>query len=571
MAEDSVVRFLKEDLPKCAFPMFEDIRRQGKLCDVTLKVGERKFTAHRIVLAASIPYFHAMFTHDMVESKQNEITMQGIDPSALEALVNFAYNGSVEIDSNNVQSLLVGASFLHLQSVKEACCDFLKKSLHPTNVLGIRSFGDQFMCQSLVEYANKYIQKHFKDVMATDEFLNLNKSELMEIISRDELNVQSEEQVFEALLTWIKRDKEIRELAMPELMVKVRLPLLTPQYLSDRVATENLVKNCLKCRDLLDEAKDYHLMPERRSLMQTFKIRPRCCTDVPGLIYAVGGLTSSGDSMSTVECYDPITNIWNSAEDMKTVRSRVGVAVLNGRLYAIGGFDGEERLSTVEVFHQGNKKWKKVASMNCKRSALGAVAINRKLYVCGGYDGVSSLKTVEVYDPEKDVWTLLSNMLKHRSAAGVAFLDGEIYACGGHDGLSIFDSVEKYNTATNTWSYVTPMLTKRCRLGVVSLNGKLYAAGGYDGSVFLNTVECYDPVKDCWTYITSMRVRRSRVALVATYGKLYAIGGYDGLANLNSVEMYDPEKDTWKFVQSMCAHEGGVGVGVVPVEVDLDG
>lgn len=68
-------------------------------------------------------------------------------------------------------------------------------SLHPTNVLGIRSFGDQFMCQSLVEYANKYIQKHFKDVMATDEFLNLNKSELMEIISRDELNVQSEEQV----------------------------------------------------------------------------------------------------------------------------------------------------------------------------------------------------------------------------------------------------------------------------------------------------------------------------------------------------------------------------------------
>lgn len=134
----------------------------------------------------------------------------------------------------------------------------------------------------------------------------------------------------------------------------------------------------------------------------------------------------------------------------------------------------------------------------------------------------------------------------------------------------LYLQVEKYNTATNTWSYVTPMVTKRCRLGVVSLNGKLYAAGGYDGSVFLNTVECYDPVKDSWTHITPMRVRRSRVALVATYGKLYAIGGYDGLANLNSVEMYDPEKETWKFVQSMCAHEGGVGVGVVPVEIDLD-
>ena len=43
------------------------------------QLGDTKFSAHRIVLAASIPYFQAMFTHDMVEAKQNEITMQGIE------------------------------------------------------------------------------------------------------------------------------------------------------------------------------------------------------------------------------------------------------------------------------------------------------------------------------------------------------------------------------------------------------------------------------------------------------------------------------------------------------------
>lgn len=47
---------------------------------VCLQVGEHKFSAHRIVLAASIPYFHAMFTNDMVECKQDEIVMQGMDP-----------------------------------------------------------------------------------------------------------------------------------------------------------------------------------------------------------------------------------------------------------------------------------------------------------------------------------------------------------------------------------------------------------------------------------------------------------------------------------------------------------
>lgn len=44
------------------------------------QVGDHKFSAHRIVLAASIPYFHAMFTNDMMECKQEEIVMQGMDP-----------------------------------------------------------------------------------------------------------------------------------------------------------------------------------------------------------------------------------------------------------------------------------------------------------------------------------------------------------------------------------------------------------------------------------------------------------------------------------------------------------
>jgi len=47
-------------------------------------------------------------------------------------------------------------------------------------------------------------------------------------------------------------------------------------------------------RDLVDEAKDYHLMPERRPHLPAFKTRPRCCTSIAGLIYAVGGLNSAG-------------------------------------------------------------------------------------------------------------------------------------------------------------------------------------------------------------------------------------------------------------------------------------
>jgi kelch-like protein 18 len=62
-----------------------------------------------------------------------------------------------------------------------------------------------------------------------------------------------------------------------------------------------------------------------------------------------------------------------------------------------------------------------------------------------------------------------------------------------------------------------------------------------------------------------MMAARSRVALVSNMGKLWAIGGYDGTTTLSTMEMYDPEKDVWVMAPPMCAHDGGVGVGVIPV------
>ena len=52
--------------------------------------------------------------------------------------------------------------------------------------------------------------------------------------------------------------------SMHEILQHVRLPLLRPQFLADVVQTDVCTKSCLKCRDLVDKAKDYHLMPDRR-------------------------------------------------------------------------------------------------------------------------------------------------------------------------------------------------------------------------------------------------------------------------------------------------------------------
>uniref|UniRef100_A0A914XJ89 BTB domain-containing protein n=1 Tax=Plectus sambesii TaxID=2011161 RepID=A0A914XJ89_9BILA len=295
--EDDEVQYFEEaSLASDAFPKFEEIRRLGKLCDVTLVVDDHRFSAHRVVLAATVPYFRAMFTSAMVEVQQNEINMHGIEPDTLEQLVNFAYSGKVRITISNVQSLMVGASFLQLENIVQACCQYLQSRLQGSNVLAVRQFASALGCLSLVRAADQFLQKHFVAISRTDDFFALPLEDVIAIISRDELHVSSEEQVFEAAMRWIRHDAAERKGRAADLLACIRLPLLKPQYITDCVASNEIVRGCLRCRDLVDEAKDYHLMPERRALLQTFRTKPRCCNDIPGIVYAVGGLTNDGNS-----------------------------------------------------------------------------------------------------------------------------------------------------------------------------------------------------------------------------------------------------------------------------------
>lgn len=58
-------------------------------------------------------------------------------------------------------------------------------------------------------------------------------------------------------------------------------------------------------------------------------------------------------------------------QSMKMQRIGVGVAVVNRLMYAIGGFDGQNRLDTVERYHPEKDEWQYVSSMSTKRSGAG--------------------------------------------------------------------------------------------------------------------------------------------------------------------------------------------------------
>ena len=59
-------------------------------------------------------------------------------------------------------------------------------------------FSKNLRCNSVIRIADKFTQHNFQEVMEHEEFLLLPLPQLIDIISSDELNVRSEEQVFQA-------------------------------------------------------------------------------------------------------------------------------------------------------------------------------------------------------------------------------------------------------------------------------------------------------------------------------------------------------------------------------------
>ncbi|XP_069039717.1 kelch-like protein 17 isoform X3 [Lepisosteus oculatus] len=545
-----------------SFVSMNRMRQRGLLCDIVLHVGTKEIKAHKVVLASCSPYFHAMFTSEMSESRQTHVTLHDIDPQALEQLVQYAYTAEIVVGEGNVQTLLPAASLLQLNGVRDACCKFLLSQLDPSNCLGIRGFADTHSCSDLLKSAHKYVLQHFVEVSKTEEFMLLPLKQVLDLISSDNLNVPSEEEVYRAVLSWVKHDIDGRRQHVPRLMKCVRLPLLTRDFLMSNVDTELLVRHHSECKDLLIEALKYHLMPEQRGVLSNSRTRPRRCEGASPVLFAVGGgslFAIHGDC----EAYDTRTDRWHMVASMSTRRARVGVAAIGNKLYAVGGYDGTSDLATVESYDPVTNSWQPEVSMGTRRSCLGVAVLHGLLYAAGGYDGASCLNSAERYDPLTGTWTSIAAMSTRRRYVRVATLDGNLYAVGGYDSSSHLATVEKYDPQTNTWTSVANMISRRSSAGVAVLEGMLYVAGGNDGTSCLNSVERFNYKANTWESVAPMNIRRSTHDLVAMDGWLYAVGGNDGSSSLNSIEKYNPRTNKWMAASCMFTRRSSVGVAVL--------
>ena len=241
-------------------------------------------------------------------------------------------------------------------------------------------------------------------------------------------------------------------------------------------------------------------------------------SEVNGKIYVIGGFRSNdGVNFSMVEEYNPRTNKWTRKANMPTPRSALSTSVVNGKIYAIGGDSGDylpaPTLSAVEEYDPLTDTWTRKADIPTTRGGLCTAVVNGKIYAIGGITGIAGgggplVSIVEEYDPVTNTWAKKSaKMPTPRVMLAVSVLNGKIYTIGGGNKNVNLNSnvnpnpygvstVEEYDPIKDVWTKKADMPTKRCGLSTAAVNGKIYAIGGTDtipiGKGF-STVEEYTP------------------------------------------------------------------------------
>lgn len=531
--------FCKNDLQGTSFSAFEEMRRKGKFCDLTIKVQNQPITAHRIIVAAGIPYFQSVFDCAESNSEEKEIEVQdNLDPKALESLILFAYTSKVDITTENVQSLLVTAKFLKLDEISDSCTEFLSERLSIHNVSQARELASSLNISSLIDNCDRYIRQNFEDFSRTQNFLSLPNSCIKGILTKDDLVIASEQVAFEAMMEWVMFSPSERKVALFELLTEVRLIYLPVLYLLKQVDTQELIMDSKPCKDLLNEVKCYHLLPEMVAEFANLKTRPRNC--FMQNLYAVCSSRVTESRRLLILIF--ANQKWLPLSSAETESSLHNVVTVNGKVYM---FLDE----TLQIFDPSNQEWELLKATH--EGIKGAATVFHEGKICFGSATVPFRNKMRVFDTQSKKWSKKEEMKTNRWDSAATSLGEFVYVIGGSDNEDdgYTNSVEKYDPPRDLWMDVASMLTKRYGHGCTSMNGKIYVCGGMEMTGCTTALaEVYDPLTNQWKSISSMK-NRIVVSLVPHCGRIYACGKTD-------IEMYDPEDNKWIDCFPLCAYGG---------------
>jgi hypothetical protein len=242
-------------------------------------------------------------------------------------------------------------------------------------------------------------------------------------------------------------------------------------------------------------------------------------------------------SIATCRQYVEAGDTWVPFPDMPEPRSSFDAAVLDGRVYAIGGWrlDGDATHGTfateMMVLDATLGTWS-TEPAPVERRALAVVATTRAVVAIGGLEGSLHASTaVDIYDPSSHAWSHGPDFPGEGFGMAAAAIGDVIYASGS-DGV-----VYRWSIGDAAWAPFAALAQPRFFHRLVPVGDALYAIGGIgsmtmDGRArLIESIATSTPSRALgWVDLDFPGRARNRFAMFAVDDSLYVVGGNDSPA-----------------------------------------
>uniref|UniRef100_A0A8D3BN96 BTB domain-containing protein n=1 Tax=Scophthalmus maximus TaxID=52904 RepID=A0A8D3BN96_SCOMX len=479
-----------------------DLRQSGLLFDVVLLVEGRPIQAHRILLAASCDYFRGMFAGGLEETQQKEIPIPGVSYMVIEKILDYIYTSEIELDLECVKEVLRAATLVQVSHyVIGFCCEFLFTWLDEGNILEVHALADLYGLQQLHARVHSYILRNIQTLSRTDVYRQLPQDKVFRALSSDELQVNSEYEVYKAALHYHFSPEQV-ETDQVYLQDNLRMVDAVRFCLIEKQVLQRLHGRLNKCplKDSVSAALSYHEQEIWQPVLQSHLTQPR----------------------STMHC----------------------ILGFGGMFTSISHPDKHENL--FQVFHPSWGEWRTVTEkLTPRMSNQGIAVLNNFVYLVGGDNYTSEFRAETHcwrYDPRLNSWCSIQPLQQQHADHCVCVVGDHIYAIGGRDYKHALDSVERYDPHTNKWEFVSPLKRESIVEGTFLINNER----GHRHDVL--KVACFEPSDNSWSLMTPLPVGHEGPGVAVLDSCIYILGGrsIDRGNRGKSVHAYNTEADEWE-------------------------
>jgi hypothetical protein len=272
----------------------------------------------------------------------------------------------------------------------------------------------------------------------------------------------------------------------------------------------------------------------RRAVVPLPRSEMAWATAYQGKLHLVGGYGEQRVDRPYHQIYEQEGDRWVEGVPLPLGANHVGVEVMDGHLYAIGGHLEQNRRPHPRCFRLDLKadKWAEIAPLPNAAGSVACVALGGLLHAIGGAigDTTAAKKSVDwhlVYDTKADRWTRRAPLPTARDHVGALAVGSIIHVVGGRvDSFLTNSNLHRvYDAVKDAWTSRRPMPTARSGHGAVLYRGKIFVMGGEGYERVFGQNEAYDSMADRWESHAPMPTPRHGLGAAVIGNFIHVVGG----------------------------------------------